>query len=135
MRSWTRTRWIAGLVALASLACDGDGREAAPPKPNIVVILTDDQTESSLGFMPHTQALLVREGLSFSNFFINDPICCPSRVTILTGEYQQNHRLETHPKGCAYRFFEERKHQRSLGKLVHNAGLIGRISWIFANVR
>jgi len=122
MRSWTRTRWIAGLVALASLACGGDGRDAAPPKPNIVVILTDDQTESSLGFMPHPQALLVREGLSFSNFFINDPICCPSRVTILTGEYQQNHRLETHPKGCGYRFFEEGKHRRSLGKLVHDAG-------------
>jgi arylsulfatase A-like enzyme len=121
MPIWTRTRWIAGLVALAGLACGGEGREAAP-RPNIVVILTDDQASSSLRFMRHTEAVLVREGTSFSNFFINDPICCPSRVTILLGQYQQNHQLETHPKGCSYRFFEEGKHLRSIGKRVHDAG-------------
>jgi len=124
MRSRARTRWITGLVALAGLACggcNGEGQEGAP-RPNIVVILTDDQASSSLRFMPHTQKLLVREGTSFSNFFINDPICCPSRGTILLGEYQQNHRLETHPKGCGYRFYEEGKQRRSLGRRVHDAG-------------
>jgi hypothetical protein len=68
MRNRTRTRWIAGLAAVAGLACGGDGqpeqeqpeiRSAAPARPNIVVILTDDKACSSLPFMPHTQALLV----------------------------------------------------------------------------
>jgi arylsulfatase A-like enzyme len=131
MWTWTRMRWIAGLAALAGLAC-GEGerqsdsaRPAQPAtadRPNVIVILTDDQASSSMPEMKHTQALLVREGTSFSNFFINDPICCPSRGTILLGEYRQNHRLEKHDKGCGYRFFEEGKHRRSLGKLVDDAG-------------
>ena len=40
-------------------------------KPNIVIIVTDDQATSTLAHMPHTQALLVREGTLFPNFFIS----------------------------------------------------------------
>jgi arylsulfatase A-like enzyme len=87
-----------------------------------VIILTDDQASSTLRYMKHTQNLLVDEGTSFNKLFINDPICCPARGTIFLGEYQHNHLLEVHPKGCSYRFFEEGKHLRSMGKLLQDTG-------------
>jgi arylsulfatase A-like enzyme len=114
-----RMRRTVAFVAFVAAGCSG---APEPPRPNFVIVLTDDQAYSTLPFMQHTQKLLVEEGTSFTNFFINDPICCPARGTIFLGEYHHNHLLETHPKGCSYRFFEEGKHLRSMGKLLQNAG-------------
>jgi arylsulfatase A-like enzyme len=95
---------------------------AVAARPNIIVILTDDQESSSLQYMPNTLSLLVAKGASFNHFFLNDPICCPSRSTIFLGEYRQNHRLETDPDGCGFRFFADGNHRRALGKLFKDAG-------------
>ena len=122
---------LAGLIvgsaaACVALACGGTSRDAAAPKPNVVVIVTDDQATSSLRHMVHTQSLLVREGTTFPNFFLNDPICCPSRVTILLGQYRHNHltkndaicplvAAEGLPQDplCFYSFFETQRTQRN----------------------
>jgi arylsulfatase A-like enzyme len=60
------------------------------PRPNIVVVETDDQTLEQMRFMPHTQALLGDQGTTFTNSFVNYPLCCPSRATFLTGQYSHN---------------------------------------------
>ncbi len=57
-----------------------------PPQPNIVFILTDDLTADLIPYMPHVKQLL-RRGTSFSNYFVTDSLCCPSRSSILTGEF------------------------------------------------
>jgi len=111
-----------GVLASAILSCGDWPGPAAPRKPNIVVIVTDDQSSSMLPYMKHTQKLLVEQGTSFSNFFINDPICCPSRVTMLLGQYRHNHQLEVHPTGCGYRFYRQGMHRHALGKRVRDAG-------------
>ena len=59
--------------------------------PNIVVILTDDQTLESMRVMPQVQRLLGDKGTTFSNAFVTFPLCCPSRATLLTGQYSHNH--------------------------------------------
>ena len=59
--------------------------------PNIVVILTDDQTLESMRVMPQVQRLLADKGTTFSNAFVTVPLCCPSRATLLTGQYSHNH--------------------------------------------
>lgn len=64
---------------------------AAAPKPNIVVIMTDDQTSESLRVMSKTRKLLGDAGTTFSNYFVTVPLCCPSRATFLTGQYAHNH--------------------------------------------
>ena len=56
-------------------------------RPNIVLILTDDQRADSLALMPKVTSQLVRKGVAFSNAFAVNPICCPSRATILTGRH------------------------------------------------
>ena len=92
-----RTR-ILGAVALlalgtALLSCGGDRSPttAANSRPNVVFILTDDQTFESLRVMTRTQALLGDEGTTFSNAIISYPLCCPARATFLTGQYAHNH--------------------------------------------
>ena len=106
----------AGLLALAGC---GD----APRRPNIVLIVTDDQAASTLAHMPFVERDLVRQGVTFENFILNDPVCCPSRVTILLGQYRHNHQLEVgHPGGCAYRFLEDQDEEQTIGALIQGAG-------------
>ena len=59
-------------------------------RPNIIFILSDDQEAASLAYMPLVQRLLVEQGVALDNFFINVPQCCPSRSTILLGQYSHN---------------------------------------------
>ena len=65
-------------------------RPTSPPdakaRPNIVFVLTDDLSSDLLPYMPNVQKLAAR-GTSFSNYFVIDSLCCPSRSSIFTGEY------------------------------------------------
>jgi arylsulfatase A-like enzyme len=63
---------------------------AQPTRPNILFILTDDQDVGTLRFMPRVQILLAAKGLTFANTFAVQPLCCPSRASILRGQYPHN---------------------------------------------
>ena len=63
----------------------------AAAKPNIVVLMTDDQTLDSMSVMPQTQKLLGEKGTTFTRNFVNYSLCCPSRATLYTGQYAHNH--------------------------------------------
>ena len=56
-------------------------------QPNIVFILTDDLDYAALEHMPKLRSLITEQGVTLSNFFISMPLCCPSRATILRGQY------------------------------------------------
>jgi N-acetylglucosamine-6-sulfatase len=64
----------------------------AAPQPNIVFILADDMRKDDLDpkYMPQTTAELVAKGMSFQNAFVSNPLCCPSRATIMRGQYSHN---------------------------------------------
>ena len=71
-------------------------------RPNFVFVLTDDQdlrldgfsdayTEhGSLAAMPIVRQRLMGEGAQLTNFFVNTPICCPSRTEFFSGRYFHN---------------------------------------------
>jgi arylsulfatase A-like enzyme len=59
-------------------------------KPNIVLILSDDQTLSEMGHMATVKAELTDKGMTFRNGFVVNPLCCPSRSSILTGKYSHS---------------------------------------------
>jgi arylsulfatase A-like enzyme len=65
----------------------------AVARPNVVVLMTDDQTAASLRYMPNVNRLLVREGTLFEQSVASYPLCCPSRSTHLTGQYAHNHQV------------------------------------------
>jgi N-acetylglucosamine-6-sulfatase len=56
-------------------------------RPNIVLVVTDDQRWDTLRFMPTVSDELVGKGVRFMNAFAVNPLCCPSRASILTGAY------------------------------------------------
>jgi N-acetylglucosamine-6-sulfatase len=91
---------VGGLLAalVAGIALAEAGREPEPaaaqqaePRPNVVVIMSDDQTEDSMRYMPRTRSLVGGRGATFKTSVTNWPLCCPSRATFLTGQYAHNH--------------------------------------------
>ena len=106
------------LAALAFAFTGAQGASAAPQKgktkntllpegqqPNFVVIQTDDQTIDSLyatftppggqpiPVMPNTLALIAGKGVTLTRYYVSYPLCCPSRVSLLTGRYAHNHNV------------------------------------------
>jgi arylsulfatase A-like enzyme len=88
----------ASTVALCALAAslaasDAALAQQAPPdagRPNIVFVLSDDEDVGIHGAMPKVKALIEDEGAAFENFFATYPLCCPSRASILRGQYPHN---------------------------------------------
>lgn len=78
----------------------------ADPRPNIILILTDDQPPQTVAYMPTVMGELVAGGVNFENGFLTTPLCCPSRASILSGEYVHNHHVYTnrYPMGGAKKF-------------------------------
>jgi arylsulfatase A-like enzyme len=79
---------IVGLALVANAA-------AVRAAPNIVFILADDQDYASWSFMPNLHSQLIDQGLLFPNYFDSVSLCCPSRTTILRGQYVHNHGVLT----------------------------------------
>jgi arylsulfatase A-like enzyme len=67
--------------------------QTTPVKPNVVFILTDDMRKDDLKYMPKTRALLGNKGTRFENAYVSLAWCCPSRATIMRGQYAHNHRV------------------------------------------
>jgi N-acetylglucosamine-6-sulfatase len=59
-------------------------------KPDVVIILTDDQRTDTLLSMPAVRQLLVDRGTRFTNAHVPNSLCCPSRSTLLTGLYSHD---------------------------------------------
>ncbi len=119
---------IAGLGLLIILAVAVGPASAArqplvfpPERPNFVVIQTDDQTMDGLyaryrsesggetRAMPNTLDMIAKKGVTFSKYYVSYPLCCPSRVSLLTGRYAHNHGVKGNiqPNG-GYHGFSER---------------------------
>ena len=60
-------------------------------RPNILLVLTDDQDAGSISEMPNVQSQLVDKGTTYDRVFATTPLCCPSRTSILRGQYAHNH--------------------------------------------
>jgi N-acetylglucosamine-6-sulfatase len=103
-----RTRRASTVVAVLLLAV-----AAAPAlgaeRPNLVVIMTDDQTVADLSAMPRTRALIAAKGVRFERSYVSYPVCCPSRATFLTGQYAHNHGvMGLYPPTGGYGRFDKR---------------------------
>jgi N-acetylglucosamine-6-sulfatase len=107
--SLTRAAIVLGGVATLALTSVGGAavkpeREVAKPpssalqnrlqrRPNVIVLMTDDQTVESMRAMKNVDRLLAKPGATFMQSIVTFPLCCPSRATFLTGQYAHNHRV------------------------------------------
>jgi N-acetylglucosamine-6-sulfatase len=79
---------LAAIAALAALAAPAAAQDT---RPNVVVLMTDDQTHDTLRSMTAVNRLLGDHGTTFDRTVASFPLCCPSRSTYLTGQYAHNH--------------------------------------------
>ena len=64
-------------------------------QPSFVVVMTDDQTYADMAAMPRTRRLIGDAGARFTRSYVSYPLCCPSRSTYLTGQYNHNNGVQT----------------------------------------
>jgi arylsulfatase A-like enzyme len=131
-----RTRWVAvTAVALALVgACAGSslGTPSASAqraeRPNIVVVLTDDQRWDTLSAMPTVERALVAHGVTFTNSFVTNSLCCPSRTSLLTGKYSHSTGvyLNAPPHGGFPSFHDKRTIATVLHANGYTTGLFGK---------
>ena len=79
---------LAAAVVLPSAAAAVSPEAGAAPaqtRPNVLVIMTDDQTVESMRVMTNIKRLLGDRGATFRSSFVTFALCCPSRATFLTG--------------------------------------------------
>ncbi len=78
----------------------------ADGRPNVVFVMTDDMDKKLLQEMPTVRSRMVDMGVTFDNAFVTQSLCCPSRATILRGQYPHNHSITSNdlPDGGAVRF-------------------------------
>jgi N-acetylglucosamine-6-sulfatase len=101
-------------------------------KPNIVFILTDDMRKDDLKYMPKTRSLLRDEGMSFQKAYVSNALCCPSRATIMRGQYAHNTGVWVNepPHGGWVGYNSNTNEQDNVATRLHDAGyrtaLIGK---------
>src|SRR5690349_8277830 len=119
IRVGRRVAAAAGALALASFALmtvpshASTVRAPASSRPNIVLILTDDQRWDSLAELPATNALSWRR---YTRAFVDDPMCCPSRASTLTGRTPNHTGVDSLLEGAR---LDER---RTFATMLHVAG-------------
>src|SRR5687767_4144660 len=111
--SLSRREALKALGALATLRLDPAAiapsqRHRATP-PNIVFIMTDDQRHDALSAAGNTILRtpnidrIASEGVRFTEAFVTNALCAPSRASILTGLYSHAHGVITNGDGPTFR--------------------------------
>lgn len=91
-----------GVIAFLALLVT---RGWAADRPNVVVILIDDARIDDISTMPVAQSI-ANAGATFVNGFSAFPLCCPARASLLTGQYSNNHGVQSNksPTGGFWKF-------------------------------
>lgn len=84
--------------------------------------MTDDLRSSDLEHMPAVNRLIADRGMTFPNFGIATPACCPSRVSFLRGQYAHNHRVGYGLPASEASFREHKLDRSTVGTWASAAG-------------
>ena len=114
---------VGAIASVASQALSGRASaqlDQAPP--NIVLILTDDQRADTLRYMPHVRRQLGRHGLTFADGYVVNPTCCPSRASILTGNYSHTTGIYLNHSNERFGGFDAFDDHDTIATRLHDAG-------------
>ncbi len=129
IRVFSRVALIVAAMALLGVMATASGAteeaQANPVKPNFVFILADDMRKDDLRYMPKTRALLGDKGMRFTGAYISLAQCCPSRATIMRGQYAHNTGVWDNadsPQGGWQGYQTHGNEQDNLATNLHDAG-------------
>lgn len=96
------------VVGGPTLRGSGATTAAADTRPNILFLMVDDMRRDELRFMPKTVGWLAKGGVTFRNAIMPNPLCCPSRASVLTGRHAHNHKVWSHLEPYGFHSFDDR---------------------------
>jgi N-acetylglucosamine-6-sulfatase len=114
----------AGPASAATTAASPTAAADRGSRPNILFILADDLSTLEMGAMPKVNARLEQKGTSFANAIVNVSLCCPSRATILRGQYGRNTGVRTNggANGGFEAFYRNGTEQSTIATWLQDAG-------------
>ncbi len=102
------------------------GSVAAGAPPNIVIVLTDDQRKGTIRpeLMPQLWSQIRAEGRAYLNASVPTSLCCPSRTSILTGNYSHTTRIYSNrlPDGGWGLFHDRGEEDHTIATALDGAG-------------
>ena len=104
---------VLAAFSLSVLAAGAAEKPLRQDRPNIIMVLIDDMGWGDFSCFGNTETetpnidAMAKEGLRFHGFYVNSPICSPSRVAITTGQVPQRWRISS--------FLSNRKHNAQRG--------------------
>ncbi len=130
-RSFLRAAGAAGLLAtpLAAIVSRGCSSQTKPARPNIVLVMTDDQGWAQTGYYNHPALktpnldAMAANGLRFDRFYAGGPVCSPTRATVLTGRTHDRAGVPSH--GHALRL-QEKTIAQALKTIGYATGHFGK---------
>lgn len=128
------TLLLCGLVACTThtrpqskppvIICDSYFPTPTTTQPNFILIVTDDQDTASAAYMPELQKQIGCQGVTFENAFVTTSLCCPSRASILRGQYAHNHQVlfNKGENGGFSQVYNSGLEQSTIATWLHDAG-------------
>jgi choline-sulfatase len=128
------------LATVGAAACAGTVHALVPSRgrkkrPNIVLLMSDEHRRNAMGWAGDAVARtpnldrLAQESVRFSAAYCTNPVCTPSRASIMTGLY--SHHLESQSNTTPYRP-EHRTMAHHFNAAGYMTALIGKMHWVDA---
>ena len=92
--------------------------------PNVLIFITDDQRWDMMAVLKKTRRWFGAEGTTYPYAFATTPLCCPSRASIMTGQYAHNTNVETNID--AERLDQRDTMQRHLQDAGYRTAVVGK---------
>lgn len=114
---------ISIVVVLLASACDAQ-EQKRPQMPNILFILTDDLDDNSesIAHMENLRSLVTNRGVTLKNAYVTQSECCPSRASILRGQYPHNTDVTSNQEEDYAKFVSSGREASTFATWIHDAG-------------
>ncbi|MGW6710023.1 sulfatase family protein [Streptomyces sp. NPDC054956] len=138
-KRFSRRGFLAGTAAAAAATVPAIGQvvgaapAAAATRPNILLIVTDDQPKHTDWAIQKTIAWIAGQGVKFTHGHVTTPLCAPSRSSVFSGRYAHNHGVRNNASAAA--LDQHTTVQRYLKQAGYRTGLFGKYlnSWNIAD--
>jgi arylsulfatase A-like enzyme len=124
---------IGGICFGRSACSESEHSDGSGDKPNIIVILSDDQGYADVSCYDHAQEvntpnidILARDGVRLTDGYASCPVCAPTRAGLLTGRYQQRFGIYYNSDVPNSAFGDEITVAQVLKKYGYATGIVGK---------
>jgi choline-sulfatase len=108
---------------------------AAPKRPNVLLLMSDQHKRTCMGAADDKVAItpnldrLAAESVRFTNAYCTNPVCTPSRASLMTGLYSHNYEAQDNAHPYSPRHKTMAHHFNAAGYFT---ALIGKMHWVDA---